>query len=248
MKQWYTPLIVTAYSCGMIYATSYYYALPLLVIGMLGYSTWWWKQSMGKESENVKPLLGGIWLLIIAMPLIGYTFEYWWMQLQIAVVSSLLLSLFFYYTLQLKGDFRARPPAYRKLLQVSIMVVLLAIGMPLALIGIVSIQTIGMWIIAASITHAAIVYWYISALRIPKELRLASVLVQVIVALPFWWIMNMLPFAPLTKSLLVLAPVLYLLGVERDRLLQEIDMKQAGLQAVYIILLLIVLLTTTRWS
>lgn len=248
MKQWYTPLVATAYMAGMIYLTPYYYVLPVLVLLMMGYGWWWWRQSMGSESDNVRPLLGGMWFLILALPLIGYTFEYWWMQLQVGVFGSALLSLCFYYTLQLKGDFRVRPPAYRKLLQIIITVLFSAIALALASLGIVSVQTVGYWVLGVAGIHGVLVYWYVSALRVVKELRLASVLIQVIVMLPFWWVMSMLPFAPFTKAILTVTPALFMLGVERDRLLQEIDAKQTGLHALYVLVFITIILSTTRWS
>lgn len=203
---------------------------------------------MGSESNNVRPLLGGIWFLILALPLIGYTFEYWWVQLQVSAFASTLLSLCFYYTLQLKGDFRVRPPAYRKLLQIIITVVFSAIALSLASIGIVSVQTVGWWVLVVAGVHGILVYWYMSALRVAKELRLASIFIQVITMLPFWWVMSMLPFAPFTKAILTVTPALFILGVERDRLLQEIDTKQTGLHTLYLLIFLTLILTTTRWS
>lgn len=203
---------------------------------------------MGNESDNVRPLLMGMWFCILTLPLIGYTFEYWWMQLQVAIFGSAFLSLIFYYTLQLKGDFRVRPPAYRKLLHIIITVVFVAIALALASLGIVSVQTVAWWVLGVAALQGVLVYWYVSALRVVRELRLASVLLQVIVMLPFWWVMSMLPFAPFTKAILTITPALFILGVERDRLLQEIDAKQTGLHALYLLLFLTVILTTTRWS
>lgn len=247
MKRFWFALCIIVFQVTSFFIFPHWWAVLALGGALCVAAHLWWKLQL-TQSVVARSAVRGLLICMLTAPFFVQIFEQLWIRITLLLILMIIGILYQYYTLSLVGQIRARSTLLLTLLT-------LAHGMSIGMVSVIAmsvagtmVQYVSYWIMSLALWYGLITYQYYRGLSLAHAVIIPSVLLQTVMIGEITWILMMLPFAPLTKTLLGLLPVLYLTYTERDRLLQVLDVKQVRKSGSIVIITLLFLMFLTRWS
>lgn len=247
MKRYWFPLVITLFhvACFYLFPNVWgYVGSSTLLLGAL----WYWWRTVMLQTATARTAAGGLLILTLLSPLFIQIFEVLMVRYVMLGITIIVTVLYQHNMISLIGHIRTRSPFLLMLLTTAHAIGIGMVGVIATTVGSTVVQNGSWWIALVAVWYGIMTGWYYRGLKISPRILLPSVMLQTVMAFEMWWILMMLPFAPLTKTLMGLLPLLYLTYAERDRLLMMIDEKQLRRNAYVLVIVLIILSMMTRWS
>lgn len=223
------------------------FLIPTLLI-IIGYLFWWWIDLMRDQKERHWYLFYLSLLFVFATILAIATSENNYTRHVIAVCASVLHLLFALYARSIKGDIRARPPllVHSATLLVTIFLFFSG-GFFHAVQFQFAVRNIMPFILIFTVQLCSVIL-YLKILRVSGKKIIITSIASLLIIIETFWVVEFLPHAVFTRSILQMIPLVLFVTFERDRLLEQFDSKRALKRAGIALMAMIIILFITRWS